>query len=57
MSAQAIPQTAVATWNIDPAHTVAEFKVRHMMISNVSGPFKAFAGSITLYDPSHAVSA
>ena len=39
MSTLAIPQTAVSTWNIDPAHSVAEFKVKHMMISNVKGQF------------------
>ncbi len=37
MSTLATPQTATTTttWNIDPAHSVAEFKVKHMMISNV----------------------
>ncbi len=33
MSTLATPQTATTTWNIDPAHSVAEFKVKHMMIS------------------------
>jgi polyisoprenoid-binding protein YceI len=33
------PEVAVSTWNIDPVHSVAEFKVRHMMISNVKGQF------------------
>ena len=37
MSTLATPQTATTTWNIDPAHSVAEFKVKHMMISNVKG--------------------
>jgi len=32
-------QTATTTWNIDSAHSVAEFKVKHMMISNVKGQF------------------
>ena len=32
------------TWNIDPAHSVAEFKVRHMMISNVKGQFARSQG-------------
>ena len=36
MSTVAIPQTTT-TWNIDPVHSVAEFKVKHMMISNVKG--------------------
>jgi polyisoprenoid-binding protein YceI len=37
MSTLTIPQTSTTTWNIDPAHSVAEFKVKHMMISNVKG--------------------
>jgi polyisoprenoid-binding protein YceI len=44
MSTLAIPQTAVSTWNIDPAHSVAEFKVKHMMISNVKGQFAKVSG-------------
>ena len=36
-TATAAPQTT--TWNIDPVHSVAEFKVKHMMISNVKGQF------------------
>jgi polyisoprenoid-binding protein YceI len=41
-------QTETTTWNIDPAHTTAEFKVKHMMISNVKGRFAAVAGVIKL---------
>jgi polyisoprenoid-binding protein YceI len=48
MNALATPQTATTTWNIDPAHTVAEFKVKHMMISNVKGRFAAVKGALTL---------
>jgi len=47
MSTLAAPQTATATWNIDPVHTVAEFKVKHMMISNVKGQFTAVTGVMT----------
>src|SRR5215475_7659433 len=32
------------TWNIDPAHADAEFKVKHMMIANVRGNFSKVAG-------------
>lgn len=39
--------TAVTTWNIDPAHSVAEFKVKHMMISNVKGAFPKVSGVLT----------
>jgi len=35
------------TWNIDPAHTMVEFSVRHMMISNVKGQFEKVSGTIT----------
>jgi polyisoprenoid-binding protein YceI len=41
----ALPQTQTTTaWNIDPAHTVAEFKVKHMMIANVKGHFSGVSG-------------
>ena len=48
MSATAIPQTATTTWSIDPAHSAAEFKVKHMMISNVKGHFSKVSGTLTL---------
>jgi len=54
MSTLAIPQTApttastTTTWNIDPAHSVAEFKVKHMMISNVKGQFAKVSGALTI---------
>jgi polyisoprenoid-binding protein YceI len=38
------PQTSTTTWNLDPAHTVAEFKVKHMMIANVKGHFSRISG-------------
>lgn len=47
MSANA-PQTTTTVWNLDPAHTTAEFKVRHMMITNVKGQFKPVTGVVTL---------
>jgi polyisoprenoid-binding protein YceI len=48
MSTLATPQTAITTWNIDPAHAQAEFKVKHMMISNVKGYFTTIKGSMSL---------
>lgn len=42
------PATATTTWNIDPAHSAAEFKVKHMMISNVKGHFARVTGTLTL---------
>ena len=32
---------------IDPTHSEVTFRVKHMMISNVTGYFKDFQGSIT----------
>jgi len=45
-----IPQTtpSTTTWNIDPAHSVAEFKVKHMMIAHVKGHFSKLSGSLLL---------
>jgi len=41
-------QTSATTWNIDPVHSVAEFKVKHMMISNVKGHFPKITGKLRL---------
>ncbi|HUD13942.1 MAG TPA: YceI family protein [Terracidiphilus sp.] len=38
----------ITTWKLDPAHSVAEFKVKHMMISNVKGSFSGLSGSLQL---------
>jgi polyisoprenoid-binding protein YceI len=48
MSAVPQPQPATSTWKIDPVHSVAEFKVKHMMISNVKGQFTGVSGVLTL---------
>ena len=48
MSTVAAPQVSTTTWNIDPAHSVAEFKIKHMMISNVKGHFAKVSGKLTL---------
>jgi polyisoprenoid-binding protein YceI len=47
MTTSTATQTSTTTWNIDPAHAVAEFKVKHMMISNVKGQFHKVTGSLT----------
>jgi len=46
----------VTTWNIDPAHSSAEFKVKHMMISNVKGTFAGITGALKLNEanPAHS---
>ena len=57
MNTLATPQTtATTTWNIDPAHSVAEFKVKHMMISNVKGQFPKISGALTLNESDHTKS-
>lgn len=43
-----VPQATTTTWNLDQAHSVAEFKVKHMMISNVKGHFAKVSGTLTL---------
>ena len=42
------PQTTTTTWTLDPVHSVAEFKVKHMMISNVKGQFTGMTGVLAL---------
>lgn len=34
------------TWAIDPTHTEVQFKVKHLVISTVTGFFKKFSGAI-----------
>jgi polyisoprenoid-binding protein YceI len=42
--------TAATTtiWNLDASHSVAEFKIRHMMISYVKGKFSGLSGVLKL---------
>ena len=51
MSTVAEANTAPASqtwsvWHIDPRHTLAEFSVRHMMLSKVRGQFTGVSGTI-----------
>ncbi|HUA14029.1 MAG TPA: YceI family protein [Verrucomicrobiae bacterium] len=48
MTTMTTPHSASTTWKIDPAHSVAEFKVKHMMISNVKGHFAKVSGALVL---------
>jgi polyisoprenoid-binding protein YceI len=45
-SLSALAQTS--NWNIDPAHSTAQFTVRHLGISNVSGNFTKVSGNAVL---------
>jgi polyisoprenoid-binding protein YceI len=47
-NAAAPVQTPTTTWNIDPAHSIAEFKVKHMMLANVKGQFSKVSGALIL---------
>lgn len=40
------PASATTIWTIDPAHSLVEFSVRHMMISTVKGRFTGVQGTI-----------
>jgi polyisoprenoid-binding protein YceI len=40
--------TKITTWEIDPAHSSANFSVRHMMIAKVHGGFSKLSGSLRL---------
>ena len=39
-----------SSWELDPAHTAAQFSVKHMMISTVRGQFGKTTGSVELDD-------
>jgi len=55
MSTTAANPASVSTWNVDPVHSHAEFKVKHMMISNVKGNFSGLAGQLALHDSDHSL--
>jgi polyisoprenoid-binding protein YceI len=38
------PKASTSTWAIDRVHSTAQFKVKHMMISNVLGEFASITG-------------
>jgi len=42
----------MSTYQIDNAHSSAQFKVRHMMIANVKGEFDKVSGTVT-FDPAN----
>jgi polyisoprenoid-binding protein YceI len=37
-----------STWTIDPQHSTAQFTVRHLVISNVTGNFTSVTGTVDL---------
>jgi polyisoprenoid-binding protein YceI len=51
VAALALPSlAATSTWNLDPAHSNAQFTVRHFGISNVQGEFTKISGQVVLDD-------
>jgi len=41
---------ATSNWQIDPAHSAAQFSVRHLAISTVRGAFSKVSGTVVLDD-------
>ena len=41
---------AANTWVLDPTHSELQFKVKHLMITNVTGQFNVISGSIEADD-------
>jgi polyisoprenoid-binding protein YceI len=52
MSSTSTAVPTVVTYTVDPAHSSAHFKVRHLMIANVRGEFTKVSGTVK-YDPSN----
>src|SRR5580658_229648 len=50
LSAATSAQAQSSTWQLDPAHSNAQFSVRHLGISNVQGEFTKVSGTVNLDD-------
>jgi len=50
LSAATATHAQSTTWQLDPAHSNAQFSVRHLGISNVQGEFTKVTGSVNLDD-------
>ena len=48
--------TTTTTWNLDGAHSAADFKVRHMMISYSKGEFSGLSGVLKLDEDDYTLS-
>lgn len=42
------PATTTSVWNIDASHSLAEFGVKHLMVSTVKGRFGEISGAVQL---------
>jgi polyisoprenoid-binding protein YceI len=38
---------ATTTWALDPTHSEVSFKIKHLMITNVTGNFSGLSGTVT----------
>jgi polyisoprenoid-binding protein YceI len=47
-STTALAHAQTSTWSIDPAHSSADFVVRHLGVSNVHGMMSGIAGTLVL---------
>jgi polyisoprenoid-binding protein YceI len=45
-------QTATSTWTIDPTHSIAEFAVKHFVITTVKGRFRDLDGKLEIDEAS-----
>jgi len=50
LAAPALAHAQAVTWTIDPAHSLASFTVRHMLVTNVHGEFNGPQGTV-VFDP------
>ncbi|GAO03130.1 YceI family protein [Anaeromyxobacter sp. PSR-1] len=48
LAAPALAHAQAGTWDIDPAHTLSSFTVRHLVITNVRGEFGKTTGAVKL---------
>ena len=46
MATSVTSPASTITWKLDPAHSSAEFKVKHMMISHVKGSFSGLSATL-----------
>jgi len=45
-------RTATGTWTIDPTHSIAEFAVKHLVVTTVKGRFRTLEGTLHI-DEAH----
>lgn len=49
-AAVSLPAAAATSWQLDPAHSAAQFSVKHLAISTVRGAFTSLKGTVLLDD-------